>query len=63
MDSEELQAGRGRYMFIGALIGFMLGGNVGVLMGHTATFAILAAIGGLLVPVCYDLERSGHRLL
>ena len=62
MDSEEVQASRGRYMFIGALIGLMLGGNIGILLGHPVLLGGLAAVGGMLAPVCYDLERSWHRL-
>jgi hypothetical protein len=50
-------------MFIGALVGVMLGGNLGILVGHPVLLGILAGVGGMLAPAWHGMESSGHRLL
>jgi hypothetical protein len=60
---EEAQNGRGRYVFIGILVGVLLGGNLGILIGHPLPVGLAAGVAGGLVPVVYEREVFGHRLL
>ena len=59
---EETQGGRGRYVFIGILVGVLLGGNLGILVGYPLPVSVLSGLMGALAPVIYEREHYGHRL-